>query len=149
MYLGIHRRILLYCNTWTKLFVAIVGIVIYCHKWLQTIWMFSIWYAFNVKCTFNTTLKAEKVAWRNVALINVPQITGIFLVRLFFLFLYLFIYLFVYYIYLFIFMCVCLWATFECDFYLNNYFFLFDFFRLRHLKRHTSSFKLETNFDNK
>ena len=69
--------------------------------------MASIWYAFNVKCTFNTTLKAEKVAWRNVALINVPQITGIFLVRLSFcsfiyLFIYLFIILFVY------FLCVCL-----------------------------------------
>ena len=68
--------------------------------------MVSIWYAFNVKCTFNTTLKAEKVAWRNVALINVPQITGIFLVRLFFLFfIYLFIYLFI--ISICLFLCVC------------------------------------------
>ena len=67
--------------------------------------MVPIWYAFNVKCTFNTTLKAEKVAWRNVALINVPQITGIFLVRLFFLFFYLFIYLFI--ISISLFLCVC------------------------------------------
>ena len=67
--------------------------------------MVSIWYAFNVKCTFNTTLKAEKVAWRNVALINVPQITGIFLVRLFVLFFYLFIYLFI--ISISLFLCVC------------------------------------------
>ena len=69
--------------------------------------MVSIWYAFNVKCTFNTTLKAEKVAWRNVALINAPQITGIFLVRLFFLFFYLFIYSFIYLLYLFVYFFVC------------------------------------------
>ena len=111
--------------------------------------MVSIWYAFNLKYTFNTTLKAEEVAWRNVALINVPQVTGIFSRAVFLFFFYLFIYLFIYLLYLYVyFLCVWLWATFECDFYLNNYFFLYDFFRLRHLKRHTSTFKFETNFDN-
>ena len=76
----------------------------------------SIWYAFNLKFTFNTTLKTEKVAWRNVALINVPQITGIFLVRLFFFFFYLFI------SYIYFFFYVCLWATFECDFWIIIFF---------------------------
>ena len=74
--------------------------------------MVSIWYAFNVKCTFNITLKAEKVAWRNVALINVPQIKGFS--RATFLFVFLFIYLFVKFC-VCVCVCVCEWllsATF-------------------------------------
>ena len=62
------------------------------------------------------------------------------------LFIYLFIYLFI--ISICLLFCVCLWAIFECDFYLNNYFFLFDFFRLRHLKCHTSSLKQTLTINN-
>ena len=53
------------------------------------IWMVSIWDAFDLRYAFNTNLKTEKVARRNVALINVPQVTRNFFRLFFSLFLFL------------------------------------------------------------
>ena len=70
--------------------------------------MVSIWYAFNLKYVFNTTLKAESVARKNPALIDLPQITGnffpaTFVFVLFFFLFYFFIFSFFFFFFFFAF----------------------------------------------